>query len=55
MDVERLIMLPERLRALLAESEPRWATWIAEDVHRIQRGDGSGLTHFLARSVGWAT
>lgn len=47
-DVERLIMVLERLRALLAESEPRWANWIAEDVHRIQRGDGSGVSHFLA-------
>lgn len=47
-DVERLITVLEQLRAMLREAEPRWANWIAEDVHRIQRGDGSGVSHFLA-------
>jgi len=47
-DVERLIIVLEQLRGMLGETEPRWASWIAEDAHRIQRGDGSGVTHFLS-------
>lgn len=47
-DVERLIIVLEQLRGMLRETEPRWANWIAEDVHRIQRGNGSGVTHFLS-------
>jgi len=47
--VARLADALDELAVFLASnSEPGWASWVSDDVARIRRGDGRGVTHFLS-------
>jgi len=48
-DIVRLAdALDDLAMFLIAHSEPSWGDWIARDAILVRRGDGRGVTHFLA-------